>query len=171
MKPELKTSESLRVNREMKRGLCLLLLLCLLAGCAAAETEVQLPGSRYALRLPDWMIYSPPETEGEGSVYAYISRDLEMDYVVYSKELASALGLAGSMQEIAEAYAAAGMEAELRLVNGIEMVCWYAVDEVDGTPLISYMFRDEDETMIGITFLYATQEAADLTAEIMTTIH
>ena len=62
-----------------------------------------------------------------------------------------------------------GNEIEIRDVNGIEMVCFRVTDREDGAPCIGYVFEDGD-WMIEIDFWYATQEAADRTTEIISSI-
>ena len=152
----------------MKKGFSLLVLLILLFGCAAAEQTVFLPQSRYALTLPDGMVYSAPEPEDFG-VRAFVSAALEMDYRSYPREEAAAFGLMPTMRESAEALAALGAEAELREVNGIEMLVYRVTDDADGAPCIGYVFEDGDR-IVEIFFWYATQEAADLTKQIMESI-
>ena len=152
----------------MKKTGCLLVIMVLLFGCAAAEQAVTLPGGRYVIDVPDWMDYSDA-VDGDAGVEAYISKDLEMDYISYRKEEAAALGMAASLRETAAQQREAGAKVELRKVNGIEMLVFRLKDEEDGTPCIGYVFEDGD-TLIEIDFWYATQEAADETVRIMESI-
>ena len=138
----------------MRTVLCILVCCLMLLSCASAEQEVLLPGGRYAVDVPDWMEYSEP-VDGDAGVEAYVSKDLEMDYISYQKA------------EMIRAEK--GSKIELRKVNGIEMLCFRLVDEEDGTPCIGYLFED-GELLIEIDFWYATQEAADMTKTIMETI-
>lgn len=152
----------------MKKIVSLLLCTVLLCGCAAAEQEVRLPNSRYVIDLPGDMEYSAPEDTDTG-VEAYFSRHLEMDLLYYPKEEMKKLGMADTLLETVQDRAAAGIDVELRDVNGIEMLVYWVKDEADGTPGIGYVFED-GEWMIEILFWYATQEAADQTVEIMESI-
>ena len=139
--------------------ICIVLLLC----SAAAEQTVLLPGGRYALEVPDGMEYSPP-AEGDEGIQAYVSDTLEMDYWAYP-----AAQDAPTMQERAEKLAEGGTDAEIRKVNGIEMLVYRVTDEADGTPCIGYAFTDGDR-IVEIIFWYATQDAAEMTKAIMESI-
>ena len=152
----------------MKKRIGLLICMALLFSFAAAEKTVVLPGNRYVIDVPDRMEYSEPEEEDNG-VQAYISDTLEMDYLTYTHEEAAALGFSDTMQETAEKLAAVGVEGEVLEVNGIEMLVYRLSDEADGAPGIGYAFADGDR-IIEVIFWYATQEAADLTKQIMETI-
>ena len=152
----------------MRKIISFLVFVILLAGCASAEQEVLLPGGRYAIDVPDWMEYSEA-VDGDAGVDAYISKDLEMDYISYQKAEMVRLGMPETLQETAEQRAEKGSKIELRKVNGIEMLCFRLVDEEDGTPCIGYLFEDGD-LLIEIDFWYATQEAADMTKTIMESI-
>ena len=152
----------------MRKLICLSIFAMLLFSFAAAEQEVLLPGSRYVIDVPDWMEYSDP-VDGDAGIEAYISADLEMDYIAYRKEDAAGLGAGQTLKEIAEEQQANGADVKLRKINGIEMLCFRTMDEEDGAPCIGYVFED-GEWMIEIDFWYATQEAGDETKKIMETI-
>ncbi len=147
----------------MKRAISFLICTVLLLGSAAAEQTVVLPESRYVINVPDDLKYSPAE-DGDEGIEAYISDTLEMDYCSYPTAED-----APTLQERAEKLVADGTDAEMRTVNGIEMLVYRVKDEADGAPCIGYAFMDGTQT-IEIFFWYATQEAADLTRLIMETI-
>ena len=149
--------------------LMILACLILMSGCAQAERSVALPNSRYVIEVPDWMRYSEPEDEYSG-VEAYVSEMLEIDYTSYPRATMIGPGAAGSLREVAESSAAKGKEVELRSINGIEMLCFRAFDESDQAPCIGYVFED-GEWMVEIDFWYATEEAANLTTSIISSIH
>lgn len=149
----------------MKRLICL--LLALLVPCVSlAEKEVRLPDSRYTVDVPEYMKDSVP---GAGGVQSWYCDILEMDCISYRKADAQAMGMSGTLRETAEERAAAGAETELREVNGIEMICFRTRDEADGAPCIGYIFEDGDR-MIEVDFWYANEEAAALTAAIISSI-
>jgi len=154
----------------MKKVL-LFALACVLAatGSALADREVRLPNSRYSIDVPDWMRYSAPE-EVDGDMQAYVSEMLEIDYTSYRKEEALTQGMPDTLRETAQKRAAAGADTELRNVNGIEMLCFRAKDETDGAFCIGYVFED-GEWLVEVDFWYASEEAARLTADIISTIH
>lgn len=147
----------------------ILVSLILLFSSALAEQRVTLPNSRYVIEVPDWMHYSEPANEFDG-VEAYLSETLEIDYTSYPKATLIGAGTAGSLRQVAEITAAKGKEAELRSVNGIEMLCFRTMDESDKTPCIGYVFEDGN-WIVEIDFWYATEEAANLTAAIISSIH
>ena len=147
----------------MKKAISFLICTVLLLGSAAAEQTVVLPESRYVIDVPDELKYSPAE-DGDEGIEAYISDTLEMDYCSYPTAED-----APTLQERAEKLVAGGTDAEIRNVNGIEMLVYRVTDEADGAPCIGYAFMDGTQT-IEIFFWYATQEAADLTRHIMETI-
>ena len=144
-------------------------LMMLVSGVAMADQTVELlPGCRYVVDIPDDMEYESPETS-ENGVETYFNSNLEMDCFCYPKSEAVNLGMAETLKETAKALAEKGWEAELRKVNGIKMVCVRMMDEADGAPGIAYIFEDGD-MMIEIDFWYATQEAADRTLQIMSSL-
>ena len=150
-----------------------IIFLCvtMLFGCAAAERSVELPNSRYVIEIPDWMRYSDAEEEEEyNGVEAYVSEMLEIDYTSYPRATLIGAGAAGSLREVAEESAAKGNEVELRKINGIEMLCFRTMDESDKAPCIGYVFEDGD-WIVEIDFWYSTEEAANLTTEIISSIH
>ena len=152
----------------MKKIVSLLVCVILLCGTALAEQTVSLPNSRYTLDLPDGMKYSMPEPEDYGMA-AYTSAALEMDYVSYPKADAVRQGMSETLRETAENLAASGEEAELREVNGVLMLIFRMTDEADGASGIGYVFEDGD-WIIEINFWYATQESADETERIISSI-
>ena len=153
----------------MKKVISFLACTVLLFSIAAAEQTVALPESRYVIDVPDEMKYSAPDSQDNG-VQAYVSDTLEMDYLSYSREEAAALGISADMKETAELLAGSGAEAEVYEVNGIEMLCFRTVDLSDQAPCIGYVFED-GEWMVEVDFWYATEEAAILTATIISSIH
>ena len=152
----------------MKKIISLFICVILLCGSALAEQTVSLPNSRYTLELPDGMKYSMPEPEDYGMA-AYTSEALEVDYVSYLKADAVRQGMAETLRETAEILAESGEETELREVNGILMLIFRMTDEADGASGIGYVFEDGD-WIIEINFWYATQEAADETERIISSI-
>ena len=156
-------------GEKMKKVFAALVCLMLLSGCAQAERSVALPHCGYVIEIPDWLRYSEAE-EGYNGVEAYVSEMLEIDYTAYPKTALIGPGAAESLREVAEASAAKGKEVELRLINGIEMLCFRTMDESDKAPCIGYVFV-ADEWIVEIDFWYATQEAADLTTSIIASVH
>lgn len=148
----------------MKKAISFLICTVLMFSSAAAELTVVLPESRYAIEIPEGMEYSPAEETDEG-IEAYISDTLEMDYCSYP-----VAEDAPTLQKRAEKLAAGGTDAEIRTVNGVEMLVYRVTDEADGAPCIGYAFMD-GARIVEIIFWYATQDAADLTKSIMETIH
>ena len=144
-------------------------LMMLVSGFAMADQAVELlPGLGYVVDLPDDMEYVSPEAS-ENGVETYFTNDLEMDCICYPKSEAENLGMAETLKETVKVLTEKEWEAELRKVSGITMVCFRMKDESDGAPGIGYIFEDGD-LMIEIDFWYATQEAADRTLEIMSSL-
>ncbi len=152
----------------MKKILGLILCMIVLAGSAAADQEVTLPGGRYMIDVPERLDYSDP-VDGDAGMEAYVSEDLEIDFVAYQKADAIQLGMPDTLKETAEMRRNEGAKVQIRKVNGIEMLVFRVEDEADGAPGIVYVFED-GEWLIEINFWYATQEAADETKKIMETI-
>lgn len=140
-----------------------------LSGTVPANQPVQLPGSPWVISLPGEMKYSGPR-DGDGTcVFAYWlpgeaagSVRMEIDFFIYASE---GMNLAAA----AEAMATAGMDVELRDVNGIEMICGVSADPADGAPCVSYGMLS-GENIVEVVFWCADQEAADLSKVIMETI-
>ena len=157
-------------NGKNRRAVPLVFIcLVMLCGCAQAERSVALPNSRYVIEVPDWMRYSEAEDEYNG-VEAYVSEMLEIDYTSYPKASMIGSGKAETLREAAENSAAKGKEVELRSVNGIEMLCFRTIDESDKAPCIGYVFEDGD-WLVELDFWYSTEEAANLTTQIISSIH
>ena len=152
----------------MKKGFALLICIALLFGCAAADQTVALPGSRYVIDIPDGMVYSEPQ-DGDDGIHAYVSDTLEMDYLSYPMEDTAAPDPSESLNDRAKKLTEAGMDVELRHVNGIDMIVYRLMDETDGTPGIGYVLVNGD-TVIEVIFWFATQEAAELSQSIMKTV-
>ena len=153
----------------MKKVICILAFVILaLPVCACAVQEVFLPNSRYAVDVPDWMDYSDG-VDGNTSIDAYVSKDLEMDYLSYRREEAGQAGRGMTLLETAKKQREAGSDVEIRKVNGIEMLVYRLMDEADGAPCIGYVFEDGD-MLVEIIFWYATQEAADETMKIISSV-
>lgn len=152
----------------MKKVFGLLICIALLGSVAAAEQTVTLANSRYVVDVPDEMEYSSAE-ETESGMEAYYCDTMEMDYVSYPKSAAESIGMGETLQETAEKLMEDDNQVEIREVNGIEMVCFRVIDREDGAPCIGYVFEDGD-WMIEIDFWYSTQEAADRTTEIISSI-
>ncbi len=152
----------------MKKIIALLACIALMSGCALADQIVQLPGSRYTLEVPDWMDYSDG-VDGNTGIDAYVSKDLEMDYLSYRREEAGQAGRGMTLLETAKKQREAGSDVEIRKVNGIEMLVYRLMDEADGAPCIGYVFEDGD-MLVEIIFWYATQEAADETVKIISSV-
>ena len=107
----------------IKKVISLAICGIMLFGFAAAEQAVALPNSRYEILVPDWMEYSDP-VDGDQGVEAYISKDLEMDYISYTKEQGAEKGIRDTLKETAGVLRENGVKAELRKVQGIEMLCY-----------------------------------------------
>ena len=151
-----------------KKALCLVACLAMLCGSAAAETEVLLPGSSYRLTIPDGMQYSEPR-EGDNGTYAWYSDRLEIDYVRTPKMQLFDPDDERTLQRLAEIRTDAGIDVEIREINGIGMLVSWVTDEADGTPGISYLFFDGNWAE-EVFFWYAGQEEAEVTAEVMMSI-
>lgn len=152
----------------MKKVVLLAICLMMLCGTAMADQTVDLPQSRYVIDIPDDMDYESPEAS-ENGVETYFTYDLEMDCFCFPKSEAGNLELADNLKEIARMLKEKGNEAEVRKINGIQMVVFRMKDEADNAPGIGYIFEDGD-LMIEIDFWYASQEAADRTTAIMSSI-
>ena len=146
----------------MKRLLCLLLLCLMVCPAALADQIIWLPESSWSLLVPDYMIYDPP-LEGADCAFACVSNTLEIDFFRYPAGQDTLL-------DMAQQLVSAGQEAELRKVNDLEMLVYRTVDtSLDQAPCIGYAMREGD-WLIEICFWYATQEAGDLTAQIISSI-
>ena len=152
----------------MKKAACLIFAFLLLFSCAEAGTETVLPGSRYTMIIPDGMEYSAPR-DGEAEIHAWSSDTMEIDYFRYPKFSLFQPGEEQTLVKAAESRTDEGIETEIRNVSGIEMLVSRLTDETDGAPGIGYLFLDGN-WVVEIFFWYATQEAADLTEQIILSI-
>ena len=152
----------------MKKLFCFVMCGILALSCALAEQEVVLPNSRYVLEVPDWMEYSDP-VDGDRGVEAYISKDLEMDYLSYTREQAAEKGMKDTLIESVKYLNENGMKTELRKIQGIEMLCYRTEDDADGARCVGYVLMDGD-WLIEISFWYANEDAAKEAETIISTI-
>ena len=160
-------------GRSMKRGLCVIMaaVLALLAvGCAFADQTVTLPESSYRLTLPDEMEYDGPGTGNDDAKFAYVFVDkkLEIDFFLRTNPGGATL------QAIAEVLRAQNDSTAIYRIRGIDMIVYRVTDPGDdptgkGMKCIGYAFLDGDYIQ-EICFWYGTQEAADLTEEIISSI-
>ena len=128
---------------------------------AWAEQELTLPDGIHCLELPDSLRYTPP-TEEESYLWAiYLDDSFEMEVFLYPSG-----GM--TLEETVLALAENGRVAELREIDGVEMLCYRDQDEVDGARCIGYVYPVEDQFM-EITFWYGTNEAGEMAADIMET--
>ncbi len=145
----------------MKRLLCLIAGLMLLAGCAFAEQAVALPGGRYVISVPDELRYSGPR-KTDSALFAYVSPNLEMDVFDYDSGR-------NTTQDLAQRMAREGIDTEIRRVNGLEMIVYRTVDPSDGALCIGYILIDGGR-VTELSFWYATNEAAAKIEKIMQSI-
>ena len=156
----------------MKRLMCGIMVLALVLLCmsgALAERKVKLPESRYSLTIPDGMEYDGPGELSDDSLFALVSAKLGLDIEFFRQPNDGGAAL----QAMADVIIGDGVDAEIRRINGIDMIAYRVADPQDppeqGMKCIGYVFLDGDAAQM-ICFWYATQEAADLTADIIGSI-
>jgi len=158
-----------RIRRMFFLAAAVWLMTAVMGAAAEGTRPVQLPGSRYAIDVPENMVYEAPG-EGNGDlafVWVLPGADaktarMEIDFFSYAS-------VQNDLGQTAEKMAEAGIPIELRSVNGTEMLCTESADETDGAPCISYALTD-GERMIEIVFWYSDQETADLSRTIIETL-
>ncbi len=153
----------------MKKWICMLLALLLLAGsCAAADEKIQLPDSRYSLTIPDGMKYDGPGEDPDTAKFAFLSEKLglEIDFFSYDAN-------GWELKEMAESLKENGTDVEMYRINGIDIIVDRVTDPDDppdqGMKCIGYVLKDQG-TIVEICFWYATKKAAKLTEEIISSI-
>ena len=141
-------------------GLALALMLLATGNVSSAET-VQLPESRYAVTIPDGMIYDGP-TEGTAEAFAYVSEEmlLTVHFFRYNMSMTDV---------ILDVLGRGGDDIRPVSVNGVDMIAFRYPPEEDGWQAAGCILEDGDATL-AILFWYGTQEAADLTKTIMESI-
>ena len=147
----------------MKKWVCLVLAVLLLAGCCAmAEEKVQLPDSRFFITLPDGMEYDGPgQLDGDAFAFAYAGKSLGLDisFLSYDAKGTELISLLQGVMEKSE-------EAALYQIAGQEMIVYRTTDPTDGARMIGYILKDGDH-LVEIIFTYANQAAADMTEQII----
>ncbi len=156
----------------MKRLMCGIMVLALVLLCmsgALADQKVQLPESSYYLAIPDGMEYDGPGDIPDDAAFAWVSGKLGLDIQFFRQPNDGGAAL----QAMADVIIGDGVDAEIHRINGIDMIAYRVTDPQDppeqGMKCIGYVFLDGDAAQM-ICFWYATQEAADLTAEIIGSI-
>ena len=156
----------------MKRLMCGIMVLALVLLCmsgALAERKVKLPESRYSLTIPDGMEYDGPGELSDYSLFAWVSAKLGLDIEFFRQKNDKGK----TLQAMADYIIGDGVDAGIYRINGIEMIAYRDTDPQDppekGMKCIGYVFLDGDAAQM-ICFWYATQEAADLTADIIGSI-
>ena len=154
-----------------KRIWTVLMLLTVLfgLGAARADREVRLPESKYRIMVPDGMEYDGPGEGEDDAAFALVSTELGLDISFFRFENPNG----ASLQAIAEGLAESIDNTEIRSFGGMEMIVFQGTDPADppetAMKCISYVFLDGDAVQM-VSFWYANQEAADLTAQIITSI-
>ena len=150
-------------------GLTALILVLLCVGAAMAEQKVQLPDSSYSLMIPDGMEYDGPGEVPDDASFAWVSQDLGLDIQFFRQPN----GGGASLQAMADVIIGDGVDAEIHRINGIDMIAYRAADPQDppekGMKCVGYVFLDGEAAQM-ICFWYASQNAANLTAEIIGSI-
>ena len=141
--------------------LFILAAMILLAGCAAADEVVQLPESRYAVSLPDGMVYDGSSAE-DGEAFACVYEEILLEIHFYRFE-------AGMTETVADALAKGAEDITPVPVNGVDMIAFRYPAQDDGWKAVGYMMQDGDATQM-ILFWYGTPEAAEMTKTIMESI-
>ena len=158
----------------MKKRMCglMALLTVLLCVCTAtAEQKVQLPESTYSIKMPDYMEYDGPGEEPDDACFAWVSEKVGLDIQFFR----TPNDRGATLQAMLEVLSGDDQieEAQIWPINGIDMIVYRVTDPQDppgkGMKCIGYVFLDGDAAQM-ICFWYATQEAADLTAEIIGSI-
>ncbi len=155
----------------MKNRMCAVLavLMVFFACTALAEQKVQLPESRYSLMIPDGMEYDGPGDSPDDALFAWISGKLGLDIQFFRQ----GNDKGASLEAMADVLIEDGMDAAIYRINGIDMIVYQVTDPQDppekGMKCIGYVFLDGNAAQM-ICFWYANQKAADLTAEIISSI-
>ena len=137
----------------------------LAAGLALADETVRLPGSRYAVTLPDGMVYDGPTPYSEES-FAYVAEGIGLE-ISFSRYENTGGNLTVLMMMLLEQGAE---DISMTSVGDVEMLVFrFPPADESGMKGIGYVLQDGDATQ-KIVFWYATQEAADLTKTIMESI-
>ncbi len=145
-----------------KVGVLLLAAVILLAaGCAAADEVVRLPESRYAVTLPDGMVYEGPTPENS-EAFACVYEEFLLEIHFFRFE-------AGMTEAVADVLAKGAEDITPVPVNGIDMIAFRYPAQDDGWKAVGYMTQDGDATQM-ILFWYGSMEAAEMTKTIMESI-
>ncbi len=138
----------------MRKLFCVLLILALWIGAAAADQTLTLPDGQHSLLIPDDMEKITDGFTDPDLRMILLDRGISLEIEIYSHPVKSM-----SIQEMAEKLYSAGKAVELREVSGIGMLCYRETDETDGAPCIGYVYETPDG-LTEITFWYGTEEAA-----------
>ena len=156
----------------MKKRMCGLTALVLALLCisgALADQKVRLPESGYTLTIPDGMEYDGPGEIPDDASFAWVSEELGLDIQFFRKEN----DRGATLQAMADVIIGDGVDAGIHRINGIDMIAYRVTDPQDppetGMKCIGYVFLDGNAAQM-ICFWYATQNAANLTAEIIGSI-
>jgi hypothetical protein len=155
----------------MKRitaGLLTAMILALCFGAGAEGITVRLPDSAYSVTVPEGMIYDGPGEGADTSQFAWVDEKIGLDIIFFCYDNAG-VDLWTAAEKIRDLCENVG----IYLISGIEMLVYELTDPGDppgeGMRCIAYTFQ-EGNLMQEICFWYATQEAADRTAEIIESI-
>ena len=131
---------------------------------------MQLPESRYSLTLPDGMTYDGPGESPDDARFAYVSASLGLDIQFFCQDNEKGATLQGMATVLREDD---GFDAAIYRISGIDMIAFEITDPQDppekGMKCITYMLEDQGKVQM-ICFWYASQEAADRTADIISSI-
>ena len=157
----------------MKKLVCAMLaglLLAVFAGNALADQKVKLPSSSYSVTIPDGMEYDGPGQKPDNAKFAWVSEPMGLE-ILFSCEKNARGATLEAMATVLRTEN--GMDAEIRTIAGIDMIVYRGTDPDDdpatAMKFISYVFLDGNMAQ-EICFWYANQNAADRTAEIISSI-
>ena len=159
----------------MKKVLSVLtlgMILCLMLGTGPAladfrvteAREAVLPDGVHRLTLPAGMIVSSPKPE-ETDLKGVFRREPDLEMLVFAWDAQGS-----TVEGLAEALTENGREAQVREIAGERFLVYQDADPADGAPCVGYSYLF-DGWLIEIDFFYGSQDAANLTRDIMETFH
>ena len=155
-----KETRILKIRNRAAALMLAALMLFAATGAMAEGQKILLPDGTHTLTIPEEMSSQEPSSDEKDLKGIYLlPPDLEILVYAYPAQ-----GV--TVQVLAEALVEAGRQAEVRDIGGTDFLVFQDRDESDGAYCVGYGYV-AGEQLVEISFFYATQAAADLTAVIM----
>jgi len=128
-------------------------------------TEILLPHGTHAIYAPNELRESYIDEDLPDEVGHYLWED-SLEIVIFTYN-----DMEVPLSDLAVELAKKGNEVQIREISGTEFLVYNYIDDWDGATCVGYTYNEEDGWTVEISFFCGTQEAMELTVEMMESFH